>query len=337
MLAGAGAASAAEGEQRPLLERCWTANALTAQSGEEATRRRRITLDLTALRRRILPSMTPVPSGLRGSIRRVDLPPGRKLVALTFDLCETPFSIAGYDGPIVDYLRAHDMRATFFASGKWFETHTERAQQLIADPRFEVGNHGFEHRDFRRLGGAGLSDEIVLAQAAYARARAKLAVRACLPDGLPSTDSLPPEQMTLLRFPYGTCNAKALDAVAQNGLLAIQWDVVSGDPDPGRSARAIAAGILKAVKPGSIVIAHANGRGRNTAGALPLVIPKLRAKGYEFVTVSELLAAGTPVIARSCYERRRGDNVHIGAVARSRKKGKGTTDNDLRALLQFPD
>ena len=62
-----------------------------------------------------------------------------------------------------------------------------------------------------------------------------------------------------------------------------------------------------ATRPGSIIIAHANGRGYHTAAALPLAIPKLKALGYEFVTVSELLAAGRPVVASTCYDSRPGD------------------------------
>ena len=83
--------------------------------------------------------------------------------------------------------------------------------------------------------------------------------------------------------------------------MAIQWDVITGDPDPRRSAKAIAATILGKVHPGAIVVAHANGRGRNTADVLALAIPKLKEEGYGFVTVSELLAAGKSVIAQSCY------------------------------------
>jgi peptidoglycan-N-acetylglucosamine deacetylase len=67
---------------------------------------------------------------------------------------------------------------------------------------------------------------------------------------------------------------------------------------------------LKRARPGSIVIAHANGKGRETARALPLFVPKLLAQGYRFVTVDELLAAGTPVAAKTCYEMRPGDNDH---------------------------
>ena len=126
--------------------------------------------------------------------------------------------------------------------------------------------------------------------------------------------------MRLFRFPYGTCNAQALKAVAKAGLPAIQWDVVTGDPMRGRSAKAIASTVLRGVRPGSIIIAHANGRGWNTAKALPLIIPKLRAKGYRFVTVSELLAAGEPEIATTCYTWSPGDQkaVPLAQAAKAR-------------------
>ena len=118
-------------------------------------------------------------------------------------------------------------------------THEERSQQLLADPLFEVANHGWTHRDMRRVGGETLHDEIALAQSAYALTRQSLAARACIKDNGHTVDAVP-AAMRLFRFPYGTCNARALDAVAKAGLPAIQWDVVTGDPMRGRSARAIA-------------------------------------------------------------------------------------------------
>jgi hypothetical protein len=60
-------------------------------------------------------------------------------------------------------------------------------------------------------------------------------------------------------------------------------------------------------RPGSIIIGHANGRGVHTAAALPIAIPALKAKGFQFVTVSELLAAGRPVMVDSCYDSKPGD------------------------------
>ena len=64
---------------------------------------------------------------------------------------------------------------------------------------------------------------------------------------------------------------------------------------------------LRHVRPGSIVLMHANGRGYNTAAAVPTIVQKLKAQGYELVTVSELLAAGEPEIVQTCYDARPGD------------------------------
>ena len=169
----------------------------------------------------------------------------------------------------------------------------------MADPNFEIGSHGLRHLDMSRLNGEALKDEIVLTEAAYSRARKGLTARQC---AAPAPDEKPvPERMTLLRFPYGTCDAEALAAAVDQGLYAIQWDLITGDPDPHRSAKAIAETILGKVNPGAIIVAHANGRGWHTADALAIAIPKLKEEGYGFVTVSELLAAGKPVIAATCY------------------------------------
>jgi peptidoglycan/xylan/chitin deacetylase (PgdA/CDA1 family) len=115
-----------------------------------------------------------------------------------------------------------------------------------------------------------------------------------------------PQRMGLFRFPFGACNGQALDAVNDAGLLAIQWDLSTGDPVPAQTAQAIADAMLRA-KPGAIIIGHGNGRGFHTAEALALAIPRMRALGYEFVTVSELLAQGTPEISATCYDTRPGD------------------------------
>ena len=257
-----------------------------------------------------------MPPELRGSIRSVELPPGEKLIALTFDLCETDGAIAGYDGRIVDLLRAQGAKATFFVSGKWIETHRERAEQLIADPNFEIANHGFRHRDFSRIPDRTLNDEIVLADAAYMRARKALLARQCA-SGV-DAQAAAPERVSLLRFPFGTCNAKSLAAVADSGLLAIQWDIVTGDPDPHITAKGIARNILAHAHPGAIVVAHANGRGRRTAEALAIALPKLKEQGYSFVTVSELIKAGKPVIAASCYLDRPRGKARIARASKRR-------------------
>ncbi len=298
-------ASAANSRDTKLLQACFAPADLAAIPSEKAPRKGQRGFDRPQPARRLVP-FEPAPKNLRGAIRRVKLPAGQKLIALTLDLCEQPGEIAGYDGAIIDYLRKEGVKATLFVGGKWLRSHDRRARQLMADPLFEIANHSEGHRNLRLLSGARLTEEIAGPQRAYEAIHENFAAEQCaarLPDAWRGV----PNRMSLFRFPFGACNQASLDAVNDAGLLAIQWDVSTGDPTPSQSAKAIANEMLKSTKPGSIVIGHANGRGFHTAEALPLAIPKLKAQGYKFVTVSELLAAGTPEIVSTCYNLRPGD------------------------------
>jgi peptidoglycan/xylan/chitin deacetylase (PgdA/CDA1 family) len=307
----AGSATAlAEEPQTP--QQCWTPQALAGTEAELKDVHDHKSLDLAPLKQVALAPATPIAPALRGSIRGVELPPDKKLIALTFDLCEENGYVSGYDGRIVDLLRAQGVKATFFAGGKWMETHPERVKQLIADPLFEVGSHGLRHLDLSHVDAATLGDEITLTEAAYVRAKTALASRECL---VGATPPAPPARLTLLRFPYGRCNDKALAAAADAGLLSVQWDLVTGDPDPRVPAKTIAERILTKAHPGAIVVAHANGRGHNTAAALAIALTKLKEQGYSFVTVSELIGAGKPVIATRCYQNNPGDMTRIARSA----------------------
>jgi peptidoglycan/xylan/chitin deacetylase (PgdA/CDA1 family) len=298
-------AAAIADDTQSLVNACWAPAALAEQAAEKLPRKgirdfdKPPPVDPFAMN-------APVASVPHGVIRRVVLPPGRKLIALTFDLCEQTGEVAGYDGAVVDYLRKEGVRATFFAGGKWLRSHEERARQLMADPLFETANHSEAHRNLRQLTGTRLTDEISGPQRAYAAIRAGLSKAQCArehPTAMNAVATAP----TLFRFPFGACNGASIDAVNKLGLTAIQWDVATGDPTPATSANAIAQTMLRRARPGSIVVSHANGRGWHTAEGLALAIPKLRAKGFEFVTVSELLGAGRPVIEQRCYDNRPGD------------------------------
>jgi peptidoglycan-N-acetylglucosamine deacetylase len=300
---GCGALLACAGASLALAQggQCWSAEALAGRPGEKAIHRS--TYDPAIEPGGEAVALPPLPAGQRGSIRGVRLPKGLRLVALTFDLCSNANEISGYEGEIVDTLRGAGVKATFFPSGKWLLDHKERAEQLIADPLFEVGSHSWTHRNFRLLPPQDAGADLALDLKADAAIRRALNAKACY------RPAAAQEHTALFRFPFGTCNAGTLAAVNDAGLLAIQWDVVSGDPSKAISAEAIRQGVVSHVKPGSIVVMHANGRGFHTAEALPLVIADLRKRGFEFATVSELLSKGEPVIADSCYELKPGDNA----------------------------
>jgi peptidoglycan-N-acetylglucosamine deacetylase len=246
--------------------------------------------------------LPPVPAQWQHSIRGVEPLHGRKVVALTFDLCEAAGGISGYDAGIVNYLRAQRVQATFFAGGKWLHSHPEKAMQLMADPLFEIGNHSWNHPHFQHLSAKAMADQILRTQAQYEVLWQELARRTHAQGIDPREMEKIPRVPRAFRFPYGACNAQALQLLARLGLVDIQWSIVTGDPDRHQYARRIASVILNRVEPGAIIICHANGRGWWTADALPLFIPRLKALGYEFVTISELLQCGPAVATEDCVQ-----------------------------------
>ena len=245
---------------------------------------------------------------------------GRKVVALTFDLCEAAREISGYDREVVNYLRLNGVKATFFAGGKWMRSHPEKTLQIMADPLFEVGNHSWSHRDFRTLTPEQMEQQILWTQAQYELLWEELHSRPCAQHLDPVAMETIPRVPLLFRFPYGACSAEALQILARNGLAVIQWDIVTGDPARTQTPEGIARIVLQKTRPGSIIVCHANGRGHGTARALPLFVPRLRSMGYEFVTVSELLAGGAPVSTAQCDES--GVKVRAGVRKRQDKSAE---------------
>ncbi len=198
-------------------------------------------------------------------------PRTERLVALTFDACQTR-KPTGYDAKIVRILRETHTPATFFLGGRWMETHAAITTQLGREPLFELANHSYLHPHLTRRSAAEIREEMAKTQAVLLR--------------------LTGRRGRLFRAPYGEYDARVLAAASALGLRAVQWEVVSGDPDRQVSAKTMIGTVTRRCRPGSIVIMHVNGRGWHTAAALPEIIRRLRAQGYRFVTVSQLLAEG---------------------------------------------
>jgi peptidoglycan-N-acetylglucosamine deacetylase len=288
---------------------CWSQAELQGSAADKRT------VPSPAGLRNIPPSRTRPGENLTGlspemanSIRSVKLSENVKLIALTFDLCEGEKEISGYDSGIVNYLRANKIKATFFAGGKWMRSHPEKTMQLMAEPLFEIGNHSWNHNNFRKLEKREVQDQVLWTQAQYELLWEELQTRACFRATVEQETKIP-RVPRLFRFPFGACDREGLKMLQDLGLPAVQWNIVSGDPAKGRSAAAIARTVLRSARPGSIIVFHANGRGHGTADSLPKFVPSLGKAGFDFVTVSELLASGTPVVVPECYEMRPGDNL----------------------------
>jgi peptidoglycan/xylan/chitin deacetylase (PgdA/CDA1 family) len=87
----------------------------------------------------------------------------------------------------------------------------------------------------------------------------------------------------------------------------VQWDANSQDAGTGGTGASVAARALREIKPGSIILCHANGNGHGTSEAVPVLIAKLREQGFTFVTVSQLLALGRAEAKAECYDDKPGD------------------------------
>jgi len=300
-----------------ILEGCWTPEELAGSERDKHTIRPWYDAHRSDPPARITPINSPpdLPDGFQGSIRRVVLPADKKYIALTFDLCERIEERAGYDARVINYLRARQIKATFFAGGKWMRSHPVQTKQLMADPLFEIGNHSWSHGNFHLLSEKEMEEQIQWSQAQYELLWEELQTSPCALNAGKDEMNKIPRIPVLFRFPYGTCGKESLSLAAQYGLSSIQWDVVSGDASKFIPAQTIASVILQKTRPGSIIICHANGHGVHTAEALPMFIPQLLKNGYRFVTVSELLSMGRPFASDKCYENRPGDNYRYDAIS----------------------
>jgi peptidoglycan/xylan/chitin deacetylase (PgdA/CDA1 family) len=91
------------------------------------------------------------------------------------------------------------------------------------------------------------------------------------------------------RPPFGEVNEHVAQLAKEAGLVTVQFDIASGDPDPDLSPKRIVLTVLRDAQGGSIIVFHMNRNGVHTAEVLPEIIEGLRRKGFTLVTVGELL------------------------------------------------
>ncbi|AUH44408.1 polysaccharide deacetylase family protein [Streptomyces sp. CMB-StM0423] len=187
-------------------------------------------------------------------------------VALTFD--------GGPSAPtpdLLDILKKEKVPATFFLQGKG---HTEKYPQTIrrmAAEGHEIANHTWSHKDLTALNDDQIRAEVLPVQKDIEKVTGKAPV--------------------LMRPPQGTTNDKVSKVLKDLGLAQILWSVTAKDYATTDTAL-IKQRVLDQTGRDGIILLHERYAG--TIPAVPDIIRDLRARGFTFVTVSQLMSPARP-------------------------------------------
>jgi peptidoglycan-N-acetylglucosamine deacetylase len=188
-------------------------------------------------------------------------------IAMTFDDGPSP----GNTTRLLDILKQRNIKVTFFMIGPNVVAHPEIARRALAEGH-EIGNHSWTHPQLSKLSDQRVTEEITKTQEAIKNA----------------CEFTP----TLLRPPYGAITKRQREWIEkQFGLNVILWSVDPLDwKRPGASV--ITQRILSGAQSGAIILSH--DIHQQTIDAMPATFDALLAKGYKFVTVSQLIAMNHP-------------------------------------------
>jgi peptidoglycan/xylan/chitin deacetylase (PgdA/CDA1 family) len=191
---------------------------------------------------------------------------GDKLVALTFDDGPWP----GQTDKILDILAQKRIKATFFMLGGRVKGSPELARR-VRDEGHLIGNHTLGHKELTKESPAEIRRQI--------RAGA---------EAIKSATGVDP---VWFRPPFGAVNAKVFQQMRSLKLRVAMWDIDTLDwTRPG--VPRIVNSVVKHAEPGAVILMHDGGEHHEqTVAAVPLIIDKLQAQGYTFVTLEELAAA----------------------------------------------
>ncbi len=191
-----------------------------------------------------------------------------RMIALTFDACPTGLPDE-YDEKVIDVLLRDRVPATLFLSGRWVEKQPEQTKLLASKPQFEIAAHSYYHPHLLEKPDDRVVREIKRTQAIIKKVTGKTP--------------------RYFRPPYGEADERVAGLAKASGLTTVQYDIASGDPDPGLSPQRIVRVVLRDARGGSIIVFHMNKKGVHTAEILPEIISGLRKKGFTLVTVGEVL------------------------------------------------
>ncbi len=213
-------------------------------------------------------------------------PRDKNKIALTFDAEMTDGMKAAvksgkvkssYDKRIINILNQTQTKATLFLTGQWIELYPDVTRELAKNPLFEFGSHSYNDSSYHGYcyGLKQIPDTLDIEEIGSAEKLLREYV------GIDNR---------LFRFPGGCYSETDVKLVNQANDVGVHWDV-KGSDGFNNNTNQIIKNVVNNVQNGSIIILHMNGAPTSpkTADALPEIISKLKAKGFEFVKVNELL------------------------------------------------
>ncbi len=170
-----------------------------------------------------------------------------------------------YTDKLLEIMEKEQVKCTFFAVEFWTKKNPEYIKK-ISEFGHEIGTHSATHPYMSKL-----DKETIIRE---------------LTSSANEIEKITGKKVELFRAPYGDYNDRLIKTAREMNLFTIQWDVDSLDWKD-LSSKQICDRVIKKVKSGSIVLFH--NQGLHTAEALPMIISELKAKGYEFVKISDLI------------------------------------------------
>ena len=168
---------------------------------------------------------------------------------------------------IMEILKKHDIKVTFFMTGGWVEKYPDDVKMILAEGH-DLGNHSQNHKNMSQLSDSEKESELMTVHN--------------------KVKELTGYDMFLFRPPYGDYDSAVVKTAKKCGYYAIQWDVDSLDwKDYGVDSIIKTVTQHKHLGNGSIILCH-NGA-KFTAEALDTMITTLKDAGYQFVPLSELI------------------------------------------------
>lgn len=207
---------------------------------------------------------------------QTDIDITKPMIALTFD-----------DGPsvhtqrLLDIFKKYGGKGTFFVIGNSLDNRQEALKRIAAEGH-EIGNHSWSHRKFTTISIGEVKDQIMMT-------RAKIF-------------DITGVDCTIVRPPYGLCDDEIKALGKELGVSFINWSVDTLDWK-SKNADAVYNEIMKYAANGHIILCH--DLYKSTIDAMEKAIPALIEKGYQLVTVSELLTCrgGEMAVGKLYYKQ----------------------------------